>query len=385
VLIRWDRISAGLAFGVLLTSLPSALGAQETGATVILRGTLTDNVYAAGGAVDVLADIERDLVAAGGTVTIRQFVKGDVIVAAGSVDVRGRVGDDVRAAGGSIIIGGPVGGEVVAAGGTVTLAPEARVAGRAWLSGGKVVIYGRIGRELKVAAASVQVAGEIDGDVWIAARVIEIGPTARIKGNLTYTSQNRARIDPGTQIQGRVTYTKSALAERATRIGRLVVVLVRIAFVAGMIVCGVLLLLLFPGFAVSAARRVRSDPWESLGLGFLVLIVTPIVGIVLMITIIGIPVGVVLGALYVVALLLGYFTAAVFLGEVGARLIGRGPDLPMGGRVLSLVLALTALAVVRLIPVLGGLVVLLGVIAGLGAASHQAFRRWAETRSAALR
>jgi hypothetical protein len=65
--MRVVRTSARLVFGLLLTLFPSALRAQETGATVILRGTLTDNVYVAGGTVDVLADFERDLVGAGGT------------------------------------------------------------------------------------------------------------------------------------------------------------------------------------------------------------------------------------------------------------------------------------------------------------------------------
>jgi cytoskeletal protein CcmA (bactofilin family) len=379
--MRGARISARLVFGLLLILFPPALGAQEIGATVIVRGTLTDNVYVAGGTVDVLADLERDLVGAGGTINIRQLVKGDVTVAGGSVTLTGRVGDDVRAAGGTITIGGPVGGEVVAAGGTVTLTPEARVEGRAWLSGGRVVIAGRIARELKVAAASVSVAGEIDGDVRIAARTIEILPAARIKGDLVYTSGKPARIDPGAQIQGRVTYTKSVLAQRAGRIGLVVFALLRIALLVDVIVCGAILLLLFPGFAVSAARTIRSDPWKSLGLGFLVLIVTPIVGIMLVVTIIGIPIGLALGALYMLAMLLGYLTAAVFLGELGARLVGRGPELPTGGRVLSLVLALVVLALVRLIPVLGGIVALLAVVIGLGAVSHHAFLRWSEARS----
>lgn len=360
---------------------PPGLHAQETGATVILRGTLLDNVYAAGGSVDVLGDLEHDLVAAGGTINIRQLVKGDVIVAGGSVNLSGRVGDDVRAAGGTVSIGGPVGGEVVAAGGTVTLTPETRVEGRAWLGGGRVVVAGRIGRELKVAAASVSVGGEVDGDVWIAARTIEILPTAHIKGDLAYTSVKPARIAPGAEIQGRVIYTKPVLAERARWIGLVVVTLIRIAFLGGVIVCGVVLLLLFPGFAVSAAGTISSDPWKSLGVGFLVLIVTPIVGIILMVTIIGIPVGVVLGALYMVALLLGYLTAAVFLGELVARLVGRGLELSTGGRVFSLVLSLVFLALIRLIPVLGGIVAMLAVVIGLGAASQQAFRRWSEVRS----
>jgi cytoskeletal protein CcmA (bactofilin family) len=375
-------ISASLAFGLLLTLFfPPALGAQETGATVILRGTLTDNVYVAGGTVDVSGDLERDLVAAGGTINIRQLVKGDVIIAGGSVNVSGRVGDDVRAAGGTITIGGPVGGEVVAVGGTVTLTPEARVDGRTWLSGGRVVMAGRIGRELKVAAAEVSVTGDVEGDMQIAARTIEILSTARIKGDLVYTSEKPARIDPGAQIRGRVTYTKSGLTQRARRIGLIVIALVRIALLVGVIVCGVALLLLFPGFAIPAARTIRSDPWKSLGLGFLVLIGTPIVGIVLVMTIIGIPVGLALGAFYMVALLLGYLTAAVFLGDQGARLVGRGPELPTGPRVLSLVLSLVALALVRLIPVLGGIVTLLAVVTGLGAVSHHAFRRWSEARS----
>jgi hypothetical protein len=69
-------ISTRLAFGLLLTLFPPALRTQATGATVVLRGTLTDNVYVVGGTVDVLADIERDLVGAGGTINIRQLVKG---------------------------------------------------------------------------------------------------------------------------------------------------------------------------------------------------------------------------------------------------------------------------------------------------------------------
>jgi hypothetical protein len=106
--MRGARISARLVFGLLLTLFPPALRAQETGVTVVLRGTLTDNVYVAGGTIDVLADLERDPVGAGGTISLRQLVKGDVIVAGRSVIVTGRVGDDIRAAGGTITIGGPV-------------------------------------------------------------------------------------------------------------------------------------------------------------------------------------------------------------------------------------------------------------------------------------
>lgn len=372
---------AGLVSGVVCALFPSALPAQETGATVILRGTLTDNTYVAGGTIDVLGDIERDLMAAGGTVNVRQLVKGDVTVAGGSVNLSGRVGDDIRAAGGTVMIGSQVGGDVVAAGGTVTLAPEAQVGGRAWLSGGRVTVAGRVARELKVAAASASVAGAVDGDVRITAQTIEILPTARIKGDLSYMSPKPAWIDPGAQIQGRVLYTQSDLPARAGRMALLMLVLARIALLAGLVACGLILLWLFPGFTVSAARAIGRDPWKSLGLGFLLFITTPIAAIVLMITIVGIPVGLTLAALYAVALLLAYLTAAVFLGELGTRLVGRGPERSAGGRMLSLVLALVVLALIGLIPIAGWIIVWLAVVTGLGAASQHAFRRWSEARS----
>jgi cytoskeletal protein CcmA (bactofilin family) len=380
-MVRRGGVLAGVLLWVVFMLSPSPLRSQEAGGTVVLRGAFTDNVYVAGGTVDVLADVERDLVAAGGTVNVRQLVRRDATVAGGSVNLSARVGDDVRAAGGTVIVGGEVGGEVVAVGGTVTLAPEAKVEGRAWLAGGTVTAAGRIGRELKVAAASVRIGGEVDGNVKIAARRIDILPTARIKGDLAYTSPTPARIDPGAQILGKVTHTRADLAQRATRIGRIVFVAARAVLLAGLIICGVILLLLLPGFTVSAARTIGGHPWRSLGLGFLLFFMIPIVAIVLMITIIGIPAGLVVGALYPVTLLLGYLTTAVFLAERGGRLVGPRPELSTGGRIVALVVVLIVLAIVRLIPFIGWMIAWLAMVIGLGALGQQAFRRWSEVRS----
>lgn len=369
-----------MAVGIVLVLFPSPLLAQETGATVVLRGTRGENTYVAGGTVEVGAEIGGDLVGAGGTINVRQLVRGDVVVVGGSVNVSGRVEDDIRAAGGTITIGGPVGGDIVAAGGTITLAPEARVNGRVWLSGGRVAVAGRVGRELKVAAGSVAIDGEVDGDVRIAAGTIEIMPTARITGDLVYTSGRPARIDPAAQILGTVTRTPADLAERPGRIGRVVGAVARGALLGGLILGGVVLLLLWPGFTVTAARTIGRHPWKSLGLGLLLVVGTPIAAMVLMITLIGIPVGLALLALYAVALLVGYLTAAVFVGDLGVRRLGRGPELSTGRRVLSLVLGLILLALVGLVPILGAVIATLASMAGLGALGDQAYRRWSEAR-----
>jgi hypothetical protein len=71
----------------------------------------------------------------------------------------------------------------------------------------------------------------------------------------------------------------------------------------GFLIMGVVLLWLFPNFMVAGARTITSEPLKSLGLGFAVLVATPIVALILLVTVIGIPIGLSLIAAYGVALL----------------------------------------------------------------------------------
>jgi hypothetical protein len=366
---------------LLMIAFANPIWAQETGGTVIIRGPRADNVYAAGGTVDVLGDLERDLVAAGGSVNVLGRVQRDVVVAGGSVTLTGRVGDDVRVAGGIVTIGSDVGGEVVAAGGTVILAPEAGVAGRAWLAGRRVEVGGRVGRGLKVAAQTARISGQVQGDLHIVGRRIEIGPTARITGNLVYTSPQDATIAPTARIGGTVRHTRSDLAARARRVGRLVLGIGRVVILLGLTLAGLVLLLVFPNFTFSAERTIAQEPWTSLGLGVALLVGVPLGAMLLMISLVGLPIGLTILAAYAVSLLLGYLTAAGFLGTLADRTLRRAPGPSVGQRWLFLTLALIVLALLRMIPVVGGLACLLALVFGLGAWTREAYRRYAGERT----
>lgn len=132
---------------------------------------------------------------------------------------------------------------------------------------------------------------------------------------------------------------------------------------------------------VSAAWRIRSHFWKSLGLGVLIFVVVPLAAILVIATIIGIPLGLTLAALYPVLVVVGFLTAAAFVGELGARLSARGSEITTGRRVLWLVLALIVLGLVSAIPIVGWMIALLAVIIGVGAVSQEVGRRWAEARS----
>lgn len=121
-----------------------------------------------------------------------------------------------------------------------------------------------------------------------------------------------------------------------------------------------------------AGRLISSDPLVTGLIGFLSIIAIPIAAILLMVTVIGAPLG--LGVLFALLPLLayaGYLTAAIWTGEWILRRAAEGPerDRPY----LAAVLGVVVLGALGLVPVLG-LIVTVASLLGFGALIRIAFR-----------
>ena len=136
--------------------------------------------------------------------------------------------------------------------------------------------------------------------------------------------------------------------------------------------------LIFPRFTVRASRTIGSDPLKSLGIGLLLFAVIPVLAILSMITILGIPLGIIIFVCYSIALLVGFVLAAFYLGDVGAQaFMGQNATKHLV-RVVFLVVALGVLLLARQIPFIGAVVIVVAVLLGLGATCLHARRYWAD-------
>jgi hypothetical protein len=380
VTIRRPRAVTALV--LLLATVPAAAADREWEERAVRRGPIADDLYVAGREVDVDAEVRGDVIAAGGRVTVGRAVRGDVNAAGGTVRLVGRVADDARVAGGEVTIEAQVADDLVAAGGRVRLAPGASVGGRVRVAGGEVDLAGRAGRDVLAAAGTLRIGGQVAGDVQAAAGDIVVLPGARIAGRFDYWSARPARIDPSARIDGPITQHQPEVGERAARAARQAGTAARIVAFLGLLVAGVVLYLLLPRFTVAAAATIGSDPWKSLGLGFALLVATPVAVVLLLVTVIGIPLGLALLALYFVLLLVGFLMAAFFLSDLGLRAVHwRTP--PSGGmRLLFFLAALVVLWLVRLVPFLGGWVLFVALLLGVGAWTVRTYRAWAGPREA---
>jgi cytoskeletal protein CcmA (bactofilin family) len=343
---------------VVLLLAGSALTTQQAGETVTKEGTVSEDLYLAGGTVEVRANVQGDVFAVGGDVT----VTADVM-------------DDVRVIGGSVALGGNIDGDAIAAGGTVRLRPDATVGGRAWLAGGEVDVAGRISTHLKAGGGKITISGSIDGDVELMAGEIDVLPTARIAGTLTYRSRQEARIDPAAQITGGI--TRLPIEERSVAGA----IAARLLFIAATGVLGVVLILTFPGFSLGAIRTLAAEPWKSLGLGAGVLVGGPLVAILTMVTIVGLALGGTLVVVYGLALVSGCLAGALYVGDATLKLLGRAQTTSVGTTIAALYVGLVLISVLAIIPFVGGVVQLAVLLFGLGAVALTASRAWKAWRA----
>jgi len=336
-------------------------GQISVGDVTVSQGSAADgDLVTAGRNVNIQSEIKGDLAAAGSNVTIAEPVRGYLLAAGSKVNINGSVGNDLWAAGANVTVNAPVADNAMLAGRTVILQPQASVKRDASVAGNSVEILGQVERNLKLVAAEARLASEIGGSVEARVGSLRVMPGAVIHGDLKVYGPNAPEISPEAKVLGRVDYLQETFERRWS----LMSWLGRWAFMSlALLVLGAATIALSALWTNRIAEKITRKPGPSLLTGLLGLILIPLICLVLVITIIGIPLAVVVIALYAVALLL----SGVFVSyQVGGWLLRRlkRPDVSPYAR-----LAIGALAVALLasLPWIGWLFQLLILMVGLGA------------------
>ena len=303
---------------------------------------------------------------AGGDVLLDEPIDGSAFAAGGRVEVQAQIDRSAYLSGGEVTIAGSIGRNLYAAGGTIRMSSEASVDGKASFAGGSIEIDGAIGGNLRAFGETIVINGSVGGDVEAAGESIRIGPDARIAGRVAYRSRDEIVVDPAAQVTGGLSEARKD-REWLRRLGRGATIVGGITVSLGMVLLGAVLILGMPRFSREAAGTIRRKPWQSAGLGFVMLVGVPIAIVILMITLVGIPLALLLVFCYGALLLLGFLIAAIFVGDtVLERIDGKKMD-SVWWRALFLLLALLAIAIVRQVPIIGDLAWWLLFLAGLGA------------------
>jgi hypothetical protein len=234
----------------------------------------------------------------------------DVFSLNGPVTVRGTVEGDAVALNGPVNVTGSVQGDLVALNGQATVADGAEV-------GGDVVF----GDEQPLVASLDAIGGEVEPADWDPTGP----PWAGVSDDLGWLGF----------AGGWLSVTLGALA------------------------VGLLFLRVAPGGAEAALKSALGRPGASIGYGAALFFGLPIAAALAMVTVIGIPLGVVMLLALVPLYALGYATSAWVLGKVVLK--------DRRKAVVAFLAGLAILRAVALVPVVGAVVGLAATVIGLGA------------------
>ena len=328
--------------------------------TVVEDQTILDEVWVVADTVQADGSFGNDLFAAsGGDLSLKGTYEGNLWGAAGTtatLDGEGR--RNVRLAGQTLRINGKIAGNLMAMGNTVIIGTDASIGGNARLIGSSVVVEGTVMGNVSInSARTVTLGGRIEGDVKVVSAEINLSPSARIDGNLGYTSSQE--LIPADGVVGgkleRVTPQPPPLLsmERAKAHA--------LWFFAAFLV-GVPFITLFPMTTAMASLLARKSPMKCLAVGFVASFLLPVFGMMSISSIIGLP----LGALIMASWGILVYVSRIIMGLMIGTLILRSGNASIGRVLMSMSSGLAIIYLATLIPSIGLPVQLTVVWMGMG-------------------
>jgi hypothetical protein len=332
-----------------------------------LQNETHKNLYTAGAAVTINGKTLGDLFAAGGMVTINGDVQQDLNVAGGNLNINSNVGSSAHIAGGNISINSPVASDLFVAGGNITISQKATVGGDLIGAGGNLSIDSNVNGNAKLGGGYITINGTINGNLdVVASQGLTFGRTSKVSGTITYRGPKKAVVDEGAKV-GTINFIQ--IHPRSP--GHFLLgffLLTTLIKILALLVLALVLAWLLPNKTKAVVKYAMTSPWIDLGIGALILIVSPILGVILMITIVGFYIGI---AVFLIYLLLLILTSALMFFYIGNLIWSWYDKNAQPHMWRNLLIGFVACIILSFIPFIGWLAILIVWLITLGAlATH---------------
>jgi cytoskeletal protein CcmA (bactofilin family) len=356
-----------------LTLVPMAVEAADLRAgerlNIGAEEAISDDVYAAGGQINSGATIDGDLFTAGGNVVVDGSIIEDLQAAGGSVNVLSDVDGDARVAGGDLTISGSIGEDLVLVSGQAQVSSD-QVGGDLVWAGETLNLAAPVDGDLQLTGKEAYIDSNVSGDVDFKGTELVLESNATIEGDLSYQSPDEAKIADEATITGETSYEAISKGEGNTMpdfqgfgaffstVSNLLGLLMRLA---GALLVG----LAFKRFAENVSSRSFQRPVAEFARGFAGVLIMPIAGVLLAVTLIGLPLGILTFLLYGAVLIVAGFLAPILVGTLVHKYIKQADGFVVNW--LTITLGVLLFALVGYIPYIGWIVQFIFTLLALGA------------------
>ena len=261
--------------------------------------------------VYLLEPIDGDAILMGETITLKGDISGDVLALGRDITISAYVAKDIRVAAERVVIEGVVLGNVMVLAGEVILASGSDISGNVYLMSEEVDVRGVVRGNLRSWSNEMRLLGTAQGTVD-AGEVsgLTFGEDAAVFGDVRYSAESPFAISEE-RVQGIVQF--KPIGEDTDRWWRKINWLWEMVWMFGRIALSLVFIHFFTPQIKKAMIRMVERPLHATLLGAVFLFIIPIAAVLLMVTLVGAPLGLVVLALWLLMLYLApVLTASMF-------------------------------------------------------------------------
>lgn len=275
------------------------------------------NFYFAGQSLTVEGLIQGDLIGIAQNIQINGIIEGDLITACQNLTINGEIKGNLRTLNNITYINGTVEKNVNFLGENLILNQDSSIGKDLWLQAMNLELYGKINNNLHGGSMSALINGEVGKNINLVLdnkkskkyySSLKIGENAIILGNLNYTSGNEANI-LSKNISGETKQKFPESKKGKNKSSKLFYSIIS-SFIIALIINR-----LFKKQLKETKELLIKKNYKLLLPGTIIFILAPISVLIIFITIIGIPLALILLALWFLILYLSKIIVAMLLGD----------------------------------------------------------------------
>ncbi len=339
-------------------------GSSDENVFIPKEQVISDNYFVIGNTVDISGTLEKDAYIIGQNVVISGTIKGDLIGVANSLRIDGVVEGNVR-----------------------FLASEMDIKGEVYknitVASGNLVVLGKLNQDLIGAVGSADLQGEMLGNVNLVASKVNVDKNiagnlslrldengtmsfaeeVEIGGNLAY-SPIKKEVEglSGVTVVGETKLLKINKSLNINKAYNYIYLYSRIAYFLSLLMIVLVMLSFMKKFTVQLSSLLAKEPLRCFNKGFWFVILVPLVCLLLLFTLVGLPLAGILMALYIIV----FYISKIFVG-LAVGMVVLKQDFTKAKLIWPAVLGVFLVVIGVSIPFIGFLVNLLLTSAGFGA------------------
>jgi len=324
------------------------------------------NIYANCQDMTIDGTVNGDVIALCQKIIINGVVEGDVIAFGKVIEINGEVKGNTRLAGPQITINGTVGHNVNVLGNDIKFNKNSLIKWDALVAGVNGTFDGSIDGNLHGLISVASISGKIGKNINLSIddsnsttdNNLVITKEAVIAGSINYTATKDLKLENASSVAGQI--NKQTKENKTNPLAWLWIVFYKLS---SLILITLVLISLKKELLEKITNKINNKWWQSLLIGLAILFFTPLLIILLALTVVGIPLALIVLAAYLSAIILATVLSSYYLGKLALKKLLSPKKINIYG---AAILGLTIFTLLSVIPLVGPAISCLAIVIGLG-------------------